>query len=126
MSSFEEQVKKMDLRGIIITSNLTAFSIVVALLWKDTLSTTFAKILPHTEGLTSLYLTSIIGTFFIVVIAYMLLKTQEINKKHIYTFRDGIKTRAYRSERFKEIKAMVIQNKKFKYKYRPRKSNYFF
>ena len=118
MASFEDQVKQMDIRGIIITSNITALGILLALMWKDVLLETVSELVPA-SGLTSLYITTIVATVFVVSFAYILLKSQEINRKHIYTFREKMKTSTYKSEMLKELRKRARLSSHPRYKYRP-------
>ena len=40
MSDFKENVEKLNVRGIVLSSVMTAFGLVVALVWKDTIIAT--------------------------------------------------------------------------------------
>ena len=110
----------MDIRGILITSNITAFGILLALMWKDVLTETLKQILPSSSGLMSLYMTSIIGTVFVVILAYALLKSKEINRKQLYSFRERIKIRSYKPGVIRKLKKKIVHSSNFKYKYRPK------
>ena len=127
MATFEDQVQSFDIRGILITSILTGMSILVAWLWKDALADTVNMFLPAYTGAFSSYITATIGTIVVVIFAYLMLKSQKINRKHIITFRERMRISAQRSEKLKRIKE-IAKNKKarFKYKYRPKKRTYFF
>ena len=125
MSNFEEHVKKLDIRNIIITSNLTAFGIILALLWKDVLTELFVAILPHGSGLFSLFMTAMAGTVFIVFIAYFLLNTQHINRKNIYSFSERVKIHSYKPGRIRRLRELMF-GKRIRYKYKPARRFYFF
>ena len=42
----QEDFEKLNMRGIIISSIMTAFGLVVALAWKDTINATVAYLMP--------------------------------------------------------------------------------
>ena len=46
MSDFKENVEKLNVRGIVLSSVMTAFGLVVALVWKDTIIATVEYLLP--------------------------------------------------------------------------------
>ena len=48
MSDFKENVEKLNVRGIVLSSVMTAFGLVVALVWKDTIIATVEYLLPNT------------------------------------------------------------------------------
>ena len=80
MATFEEQVKTLDFRAILITSVITALSFVVGLFWRDAVTDTINEIFPSGKGLIYKYLVAIAVTVFVVVISYILIKSQEISK----------------------------------------------
>ena len=49
MSDFKENVEKLNVRGIVLSSVMTAFGLVVALVWKDTIIATVDYLLPNTD-----------------------------------------------------------------------------
>jgi hypothetical protein len=83
MPTFEEQVKKLDFRGVIITAIITALAFVVGLFWRDAIAETIDLLAPRGEGLLYSYITAIVATVFVVVMAYILMKTQDIKIKHL-------------------------------------------
>ncbi len=118
MTSLEESAKKLDFRGMMLTSIVTALSFVVGLFWRDAISDTINQIVPGGEGLFYKYLTAIIVTVIVVVIAYVLIKSQdigqkirkdlesEVNKK----IQEMIKSKAYRNNHRKLIKKKRAKN----------------
>ena len=127
MVSFEDQVQAFDIRGILITSILTAMSILVAWLWKDALADTVTRLLPTQHEFLSPYITATVGTVFVVTFAYVLLKGQQLRLQHLYTFREKVKIRAHKSERIRKIREMTKSKKmRFKYKYTPKRTSNFF
>ena len=83
VASFEEQAKKLDFRGIVITSMITAFAFVVGLFWRDAIMDTINQILPEGEGLAYKYIVAIAATIIVSVIAFVLIKTQDIKLESI-------------------------------------------
>ena len=126
MSGFEDHAKRVDIRNIIITSNITAFGILLAFLWKDVLAELFTVLLPQGKGLFSLFLTATAGTIIIALAAFLLLNTQKINRKTIYSFHESVKIRSYKPGKFKKIKEALRFSNRFRYSYKPTKRFYFF
>ena len=57
----QEDFEKLNMRGIVISSVMTAFGLVVALAWKDTINATVAHLMPDNDDgtLTGMYLSLI-------------------------------------------------------------------
>ena len=125
MSNFEDHAKRLDIRGLVITSNITALSIVLALLWKDAITEMLTGLLPHGTGLLSLFSTALAGTAVVATIVYIMLRIQEINRKKIYSFKERVKIRSYKPGMLRKIREFRISNG-FKYKYKPRKPTFSF
>ena len=71
MSDFKENVEKLNVRGIVLSSVMTAFGLVVALVWKDTIVATVEYILPNTDDgtLQGMYISAIAVTVLVMVLA---------------------------------------------------------
>ena len=71
MSDFRENVEKLNVRGIVLSSVMTAFGLVVALVWKDTIIATVEYILPNTDDgtLQGMYISAIAVTVLVMVLA---------------------------------------------------------
>ena len=71
MSDFKENVEKLNVRGIVLSSVMTAFGLVVALVWKDTIIATVEYILPNTDDgtLQGMYISAIAVTELVMVLA---------------------------------------------------------
>ena len=71
MSDFKENVEKLNVRGIVLSSVMTAFGLVVALVWKDTIIATVEYILPNTDDgtLQGMYISAIAVTILVMVLA---------------------------------------------------------
>ena len=76
MNDFRENVEKLNVRGIIIASIMTAFGLVVALSWKDAINALVARIIPSgsADSLLSLFITASAVTLLVVVLASVALR----------------------------------------------------
>ena len=76
MSDFSENVEKLNVRGIVMASIMTAFGLVVALSWKDAINALVARIIPSGNGdsLLSLFITASAVTLLVVVLASVALR----------------------------------------------------
>ena len=76
MNDFRENVEKLNVRGIIIASIMTAFGLVVALSWKDAINALVARIIPsgNADSLLSLFITASAVTLLVVVLASVVLR----------------------------------------------------
>ena len=76
MSDFKENVEKLNVRGIVMASIMTAFGLVVALSWKDTINALVARIIPSGDAnsLLSLFITASAVTLLVVVLASVVLR----------------------------------------------------
>ena len=50
MSDFKENIEKLNIRGIIMSSIMTAFGLVVALSWKDAINELVNSIIPNSDN----------------------------------------------------------------------------
>ena len=76
MSDFSENVDKLNVRGIIISSVMTAFGLVVALSWKDAIKALVVRIIPSgsANSLLGQFLTAVTVTLLVVVLATTVLR----------------------------------------------------
>ena len=76
MSDFRENVEKLNVRGIVMASIMTACGLVVALSWKDAINALVARIIPSGNGdsLLSLFITASAVTLLVVVLASVALR----------------------------------------------------
>ncbi len=76
MNDFRENVEKLNIRGIVMASIMTAFGLVVALSWKDAINALVARIIPNGDGdsLLSLFITASAVTVLVVVLASVALR----------------------------------------------------
>ena len=76
MSDFRENVEKLNIRGIVMASIMTAFGLVVALSWKDAINALVARIIPsgNADSLLSLFITASAVTLLVVILASVVLR----------------------------------------------------
>ena len=72
-----EELKTLNIKTIMITTILSAFSFLVALTWRDAIRKTLNTFLPEGEGLYYDYLAAIIITMIAVAVTYTLLHIQK-------------------------------------------------
>ncbi|MBT3245709.1 MAG: hypothetical protein HN979_08875 [Actinobacteria bacterium] len=79
MSDFQEHVEKLNVRGIIMASLMTAFGLVVALAWKDAINALVASIIPDSDNgsLLSMFITAVAVTVLVTILAATALKTNK-------------------------------------------------
>jgi|TARA_B110000263_G_scaffold197754_1_gene176472 Na+/H+-dicarboxylate symporter len=90
----QEDFEKLNIRGIIISSIMTAFGLVVALAWKDTINATVAHIMPDNDDgtLKGMYITAIAVTALVMGLAMLVLKVNvrvEKEFERVQSYFDG-------------------------------------
>ena len=85
MSDFKDNVEKLNVRQIVLSSVMTAFGLVVALVWKDTIVATVDYLLPNTDDGTiqGMYISAIAVTGLVIVLAKFAIKLNERVEKEI-------------------------------------------
>jgi multisubunit Na+/H+ antiporter MnhC subunit len=73
------------MRGIVISSMMTAFGLVVALAWKDTINATVSYLMPDNDDgtLQGMYVTAIAVTALVMGLAMVVLKLNARVEKEI-------------------------------------------
>ena len=81
----QEDFEKLNMRGIVISSIMTAFGLVVALAWKDTINATVAYLMPDSDDgtLQGMYVTAIAVTALVMGLAMLVLKLNARVEKEI-------------------------------------------
>ena len=81
----QEDFEKLNMRGIVISSIMTAFGLVVALAWKDTINATVAYVMPDNDGgtLKGMYITAVAVTALVMGLAMLVLKLNVRVEKEI-------------------------------------------
>ena len=85
MSDFKENIEKLNVRQIVLSSVMTAFGLVVALVWKDTIIATVDYLLPNTDDgtLQGMYISAIAVTALVMVLAKLAITLNERVEKEI-------------------------------------------
>ena len=84
MSDFKENIEKLNVRQIVLSSVMTAFGLVVALVWKDTIIATVDYLLPNTDDgtLQGMYISAIAVTALVMVLAkFAITLNQRVEKE---------------------------------------------
>ena len=81
----QEDFEKLNMRAIIISSMMTAFGLVVALAWKDTINATVAYLMPDNDDgtLKGMYITAVAVTALVMGLAMVVLKLNVRVEKEI-------------------------------------------
>ena len=82
----QEDFEKLNMRGIVITSMMTAFGLVVALAWKETINATVSYLMrdyADEETLMGMYVTAIAVTALVMGLAMLVLKLNARVEKEI-------------------------------------------
>ena len=82
----QEDFEKLNMRGIVITSMMTAFGLVVALAWKETINATVAYLMrdyADDDTLKGMYVTAIAVTALVMGLAMLVLKLNARVEKEI-------------------------------------------
>ena len=76
MSDFKENIEKLNIRGIIMSSIMTAFGLVVALSWKDAINELVNSIIPNSynNSLLGMFITALSVTLLVSALATFALK----------------------------------------------------
>ncbi len=85
MSDFKENIEKLNVRQIVLSSVMTAFGLVVALVWKDTIIATVDYLLPNTDDgtLQGMYISAIAVTALVMALAKFSITLNERVEKEI-------------------------------------------
>ena len=80
-----EDFEKLNMRGIIVSSIMTAFGLVVALAWKDTINATVAHLMPDSDDgtLKGMYITAVAVTALVMGLAVLVLKVNKRAEKEL-------------------------------------------
>ena len=91
----QEDFEKLNMRGIIISSIMTAFGLVVALAWKDTINATVDYLMPDSDDgtLKGMYISALAVTALVMGLAVLVLKVnqraeKEMERVQSYLFED--------------------------------------
>ena len=81
----QEDFEKLNMRGIVISSIMTAFGLVVALAWKDTINAAVEYLMPDSDDgtLKGMYITAVAVTALVMGLAVLVLKLNTRVEKEI-------------------------------------------
>ena len=95
MADFKENVENLNVRQIVMSSVMTAFGLVVALVWKDTIVATVDYLLPNTDDgtLQGMYISAIAVTILVILLAKFAINLnqraeKELERVHSYFYDD--------------------------------------
>ena len=85
MADFKENIEKLNVRQIVLSSVMTAFGLVVALVWKDTIVATVDYLLPNTDDgtLQGMYISALAVTMLVIILAKFAINLNERVEKEI-------------------------------------------
>ena len=81
----QDDFEKLNIRAIIISSIMTAFGLVVALAWKDTINATVEYLMPNSDDgtLKGMYITATAVTALVMGLAVLVLKANKRAEKEM-------------------------------------------
>ena len=81
----QEDFEKLNMRGIVISSIMTAFGLVVALALKDTINATVEYLMPNSDDgtLKGMYITATAVTALVMGLAVLVLKANKRAEKEM-------------------------------------------
>ncbi|MFH0832185.1 MAG: DUF5654 family protein [Candidatus Aenigmatarchaeota archaeon] len=82
MGTMEEHAKKSDISGMMVTAMITALTLVVGLFWNDVVKSAIEEFMPEEQKILAKFIAAIIVTVVVVVAIFILIKTEELSKKH--------------------------------------------
>ena len=84
MADFEEQIQNLNIRAIILSSVMTAFGLVIALVWKEAIIEMVDYVIRETgvvsessAGLTSTFISAVAVTILVTILAYLVIKANQ-------------------------------------------------
>ena len=85
MADFKDNVENLNVRQIVMSSVMTAFGLVVALVWKDTIVATVDYLLPNTDDgtLQGMYISAIAVTILVILLAKFAINLNQRAEKEI-------------------------------------------
>ena len=85
MADFKENVENLNVRQIVMSSVMTAFGLVVALVWKDTIVATVDYLLPNTDDgtLQGMYISAIAVTILVILLAKFAINLNQRAEKEL-------------------------------------------
>ncbi len=82
MAVLEDYARKMDVRGMMITAVIASLGFVMAFFWNDAIKSAIEEIIPAGGKLTYKFVAAAMVTVIVIFAVWLLVKTNEISKKH--------------------------------------------
>ena len=82
MSDVIEAAKKLDVKGIIISSIITSLGLIIALFWNDAIRSAIETIIKPGDKLSMKFYAAIIVTIISAFVIYIIYKLDELSRKH--------------------------------------------
>ena len=79
MATIQDHAKNLDVKVVMITAVVTSLAFVVGLFWNDAIRSTIEQIIPKQESLFYKYAAAVSVTVAVVIVAYLLYRSQEIH-----------------------------------------------
>lgn len=112
-NEYEEKAKKLtDVKTIFMTSILTALAFVVGLFWNDAIRAAIEELVPQGTGIFYKFLAAVIVTVVVVIVTYLLIRSQRIAEKRIKELTDASKKRKREFLNMKENTLKKLDRKK--------------
>jgi uncharacterized membrane protein (DUF106 family) len=78
----DDYVKNADMKGLMFGAIMTALAFVAGLFWNDAIRTAIETIIPPSDKLSAKFMAAVIVTILVIIIGYILIKTQKIGEKY--------------------------------------------
>ena len=82
MSDVVEAAKKLNVKGIIISSIITSLGLIIALFWNDAIRSAIETIIKPGDKLSMKFYAAIIVTIISAFVIYIIYKLDEVSRKH--------------------------------------------
>lgn len=79
----EEAAKSLDIRSLFISAIVTALAFVVGLFWNDAIRSAIEQIIPTGEKLYYKFIAAVLVTFAVVIVSYLLYRSQKLRVQDI-------------------------------------------
>ncbi len=87
----DENIKKADFKGAFTTAMLTAMAFVAGLFWNDAIRSAIETVIPPSDKLGAKFIAAVIVTVMVVIIGYIMIKTQELGSKYSKNLDQAVK-----------------------------------
>ena len=108
----DDYVKSADMKGLMFGAIMTALAFVAGLFWNDAIRTAIETIIPPSDKIGAKFIAAVIVTIIVIVIGYILIKTQEIGKKYSKNINQIIKKQRTELEQIMKNQKLTIEKQK--------------